>query len=213
MTRATRTCAALLATLLLGVPGAAYERSMTSLTIREAYFLGRRNDDKTAAFLAQYVRRFPLPSRGPHMAEIEVRTPYTQLVLRSQQMLNWSAQQARQQYKPQAERILVRVRIYLTPSYPAHSPTRVPVTGPVQLRNESFWRDFKIRVTQEQAIQPLRTSGQPIYSIGGDFSSLVGAEVELELDADQVASAPLRVEVIAPQGQRVEAQFDLSVLR
>jgi hypothetical protein len=55
----------------------AYEHPLGSHSIREAYFLGRRNDDKLAAFLAQYMKLLPVPKSGPHVPQIEIRTPPT----------------------------------------------------------------------------------------------------------------------------------------
>jgi hypothetical protein len=67
--------AAALIGVLLAEPLAAYEQPLRDYSIREAYFLGRRKDEKAAQFLAQYVKKLPVPKEGPHVAEIELRTP------------------------------------------------------------------------------------------------------------------------------------------
>ena len=86
MATSARIPSALLALgLLTAQVSAAYENPLDPISVREAYFLGQRNDDKLAEFLAQYVKRLPLPKQGPHIAEIELRTPYEQVVLRSHQ--------------------------------------------------------------------------------------------------------------------------------
>ncbi len=198
---------------LLFVPAAnAYEHPLDSTSIREAYFLGQRSDEKTAKFLAQYVKRLPLPKRGPHVAEIEFRTPYAQVVLRSRQhSVGYSAQQAEESYAAHPDRIVVRVQIHLTPTYGALLPTP-PGSGGVRFRPSDFWRDFSFQVVQGKAIEPKTISGTPIYD-AGFHGSLTGAEVLLEFSAAQLRSAPVRVEVISPDGQHAEAEFDLRDLR
>ncbi len=205
----------LAAALAAAISTAAYERPVSLYSVREAYFLGQRKDEKTAAFLSQYVRRLPVPKTGPHVAEIELRTPYEQVVLRARQAPDgYSSQQAAEEYRAQPDAILVRVLIYLTPTYPAHSPIGVVQLGPVELRPENFWREFSISLVQGDEISAKRVRGRAIYSSSAfGFPGLVGAEVLLEFDAERVDSAPVRVAVLTPNGQRVESEFDLSKLR
>ncbi len=210
---------ALVISLAVAQAGAAYEHPLDSHSIREAYFLGRRHDEKTAAFLAQYVKRPPLPKSGPHVAEIELRTSYEQVVLRAAQTPgSYSAQQAEQDYAAQPNLILVRVRINLTPTYPGYVTNSSRSKGPPQARPADFWRDFKIRVLHGEAIAPKNTTGRPLYTSGlsGPYiaaGALQGAEVLLEFDAGQIASSPIRIEVLTPDGQTVVAVFDLRELR
>ncbi len=198
---------------------AAYEHPLDSHSIREAYFLGRRHDDKTAAFMGQYLKRPPLPKSGPHVAEIELRTPYEQVVLRAAQAPgSYSAQQAEKDYAGQSNLILVRVRINLTPTYPAYVTDPSGRKGPPKERPEDFWRDFKIRVLQGKAVTPNKSTGRPLYTSGLPgprlvAGALVGAEVQLEFDTGQIASSPVRIEVLTPDGQTVEAEFDLRDLK
>jgi hypothetical protein len=209
---------ALAVSLLAAQAPAAYEHPLDSHSIREAYFLGRRDDDKTVAFMGQYLKRPPLPKSGPHVAEIELRTPYEQVVLRAAQAPgSYTAQQAEKDYAARSNLILVRVRIKLTPTYPAYV-TNSRSKGPPQERPPDFWRDFKTRVLQGEAIAPIRTSGRPLYTTGlsGPYlaaGALEGAEVQLEFDTGQIASSPVRIEVLTPDGQAVEAEFDLRDLK
>lgn len=201
---------------LLAEPLAAYEQPLRDYSIREAYFLGRRKDEKTAHFLAQYVKKFPVPKQGPHVAEIELRTPYQQVVLRARNAPDgYSSQQANQEHRKQGDRVVVRVLIYLTPTYPAHTPITPIQIEPVLIRPEDFWRDFDIRVFQDEEIVPRNVRGQPIYTYAEfGVSGLVGAEVKLEFEAnDLTPSEPARVEIVTPDGQRIRARFDLEKLR
>src|SRR6266851_2213452 len=187
--------AAAVIVLIVAQALAAYEHLLDSHSIREAYFLGRRHDDKTAAFMGQYLKRPPLPKSGPHVAEIELRTPYEQVVLRAAQAPgSYSAQQAEKDYAGQSNLILVRVRINLTPTYPAYV-TNSRSKGLPQERPEDFWRDFKIRVLQGETIAPKKTSGRPLYNSGLSgprlaAGAVVGAEVLLEFGTGQIASSP-----------------------
>jgi hypothetical protein len=199
--------------LVTAAAAAAYEHPLGSHSVREAYFLGRRNDDKLAAFLAQYVKRLPVPKSGPHVAEIEIRTPYKQVVLRASQAPDgYSAQQAEQDYRAQSEVIIVRVHISLTPTYPGYLVKNSEGAQAIQARPLDFWRDFSVRFIQEKEITPKRISGRPLFSARGS-SGLMGADVELEFDVAQVTSAPVRVEVLTPDGHRADAEFDLGELR
>jgi hypothetical protein len=191
----------------------AYEQHPSSTAIREAYFLGRNNDDRTTEFLTKYVHQLPMPKTGPQIAEIEVVTPYAQVVKRAREApLGYSAQQAQQDFLDRYAKFSVRVRINLTPSYPAVVSERSGGTEGLRLRPPDFWRDFKVRVLQQgREIAPRNVNGSPIYAAGnGDF---VGAEIRLEFDASQIASDPVRIAVVPPEGERVESEFDLTKLK
>jgi hypothetical protein len=192
---------------------AAYEYPLTSTSVREAYFLGSRKDEKTSAFLARYTKRLPIPKTGPHIAEIEIDTPYQQVVERARVAPpGYSSQQAEEEYRNDPNSLRVRVQIHLTPTYSSQLPNP---SGGIQLRPDDFWRDFSVRVFQERELAPRAVAGRPIYSAAGSLgdSQLIGAEIKLEFAADEVASKPIRVEVLAPDGQRVVADFDLDKLR
>ena len=215
MTRTTRFGVLIAGLIAVAMLASAYENPLRDYSIREGYFLGRRKDEKTAQLLAQYVKRLPLPKFGPHVAEIEFRTPYEQVVLRARNAPDsYSSQQAAKEYREQADRVVVRVLIFLTPTFPAHTPLNVIQVEPVELRPEDFWREFGFQVSQDREIKARRVTGRPIYT-ANDFGlpGLSGAEVELEFDAADFAEKPVRVEVVAPDGHRASAEFDLQKLR
>ncbi len=206
---------------LLAAQGAAgYEHSLDDRSVREAYFLGRTTDtEKLKKFLGQYVRRFPVPVKGPHVAEIEFRTPYEQVVLRSsQKSVGYSAQQAQKDYAEQPDLVVVRVLIHLTPTYAGFITNPSYGKGQAVERPEDFWQEFQFRVGQDHTIAPKRMSGRPGYNSGtrGPYrvvGALQGAEVPLEFSAQQFSSRTARVEVIPPEGRTVEAEFDLALLK
>ena len=192
----------------------AYEHPLSSRSIWQAYFLGLKNikDPELAAFLASYLKRLPLPQSGAHVASIEIKTPYEQVVLRTlQRSVDYSPQQAERDYRAQSDVFLVRVRINLTPTYSSRVATS-PVNHAVQLRPMDFWRDFSFRLIQEEKrMAPNKISGRPLFTQRN--GSLSGAEVELEFDTAKVTSAPVHIDVRMPEGNTVTAEFDLEKLK
>ncbi len=75
----------------------AYDTELSDIAVREAYFLGQRNDEKTRTFFAPYTQHLPLPKKGPYVSEIRLLTPLAQVVQASSQThpatarnkLNW----------------------------------------------------------------------------------------------------------------------------
>src|SRR5713226_7221567 len=206
---------------LVFVNAQAYDTGLPSQAIREAYFLGQRHDEKTAAFLSQYVHPFPLPKSGPHVSEIEMLTPYAQAVqLSMRRTTGYSAQQAEEEYRKQGDTLRVRVQIRFTPTYALQaavsSSQKATGNSGIQLRAEDFWRDFTFRLTQQQGgeervLEPFDVWSEPYYS--GRGFVLGGAQVWLLFDAADVTSDPVKIEVLAPDGQRFTAEFNLSKLR
>jgi hypothetical protein len=213
---APRWISSLLAITLAASPAVfAYESPLDSESIREAYFLGRRNDQKTVAFFDDYAKRLPMPDRGPYVSFIGLLTPYAQVAANSQSITGiYSAQQAEHDYDSYRDTIRVRVRIEFTATYtavkdqePAKDNSR---TEGFVFRSPDFWRDFLFELYQEKGpIKPRDTKGVPIYDDNG-FS---GAEVSLEYDAKEVKSEDTSFEIITPDGQHIVAKFDLSKLR
>lgn len=188
----------LTALLIAIVPAPAYQRTLSSELVREAYFLGRRRDDATRKFLAQYVQTFPVPPTGPNIARIEVVTPYSGIVIGSEEgSLIGSVMDAEQQLRSHPALFLVHVWIYSTPTF---------TPGPSW---DEFWQKIKVQVEQRELLKPLKTRypGQPSNRGPG------GTELELQFDAGEIASRPITIEVSGPHAKRVEAKFDLSKLK
>jgi hypothetical protein len=211
--------AALATSLVAALFGFAYEHPLDAHSVREAYFFGDRKDEKVAKFFAQYVKSLPVPKSGPHVAEIELRTPFQQAVLRASQAPGtYSAQQAEQDYRARPDLIVVRVRINLTPTYPGFIVDPSRGKGQLQERPEDFWRDYKVRVLQGSEVRPMRISGRALYKSGLDGprvfgDAMLGAEVLLEFEPAQIRSEPVEIEVLTPDGQTVLVEFDLKELR
>src|SRR6202171_6840056 len=105
---------------LLPLPGAAYDIQLDARAIHEAYVLGQRNDKATGDFLASYVTQITEPQNGAHIAEIELLTPYAQIVDESRQKTaeGYSEEQASEEYKHRANTIKVNIVILLPTAYP-----------------------------------------------------------------------------------------------
>lgn len=191
--------AAAVCSLLLPQLGFAYEQPLTDESVREAYFLGQ-DADRAADFLAQYVKSLPVPDNGPDVAEIELQTPYAQVVEVSREhSVGYSAQQAAADYKQRGDSIQVRVKVLFTPTY----------TG-----GDDYWRGVSVGLVQNKHMAATGVSGQPIYAADHDGDSfwIIGAMVFVQFSVAGVDSDTVQIEVIPPGGAAVHAEFDLDGL-
>ncbi len=219
-----------LAALLLGaaVGAGAYERELNSRSLRDAWFLGKDTTFRSESFYKDYVRTFPVPKTGVHVARIEIITPFKEMVDRARNAPDgYNPVQAEADYNKQAPPVQVRVRLELTPTFPAHTPITLPIQlGPVYIRDTDFWREFEVRLEQAGEIEPVGVRGEPFYFCperGYTIAIyppppkppcwLAGADVYLAYDPVKVASRAARVIVVTPDGQEVQAEFDLAKLR
>lgn len=203
----------LLMGLLATQPALAYEHPLSSREIREAYFIGKSSAAKREAFFARYTQRFPRPKTGPQISSIRVETPFAYIVERTARSLpRLLAPDAQQEFYGKPVALRVHVHIDLTPTYgwQIHSPT-----GEIRLRPADFWRDFRVRLMQGKTIEPIAEYGEPNYSFATKDSAsvLIGADIALEYQAADVRSAPATVVVDTPDGQKIEATFELQNLR
>jgi hypothetical protein len=208
-------CAALLAP-----PSFAFDLPLSDEAVRQAYFLGQRNDTKTTEFLNKYTHYLPVPEEGPQVASIQLLTPYASIVDVSRRPgVGGSAQDALQGYKKHGELVRVVITLQFTNNYNAviDKPvaTRSGSTQGFQLRSIYFWRDFSYRLFQKhEAIEPLDVQGSATYSSSDDGSSLTGAVITLLYDANKLSStddADIVVDTVA--GQQTVTSFDLASLR
>src|SRR5258708_19616337 len=124
----------LLAMLIAVQPLFAFSTPLSEEAIRQAYFLGQRNDQKTSDFLKLYTHSFPLPDKGPYISEIHLLTPYAQIVSESSRhSVGYSAQQAAADYHGRGHTLLLQVRIQLTLPYTYDAPVPTPTHTPPDL--------------------------------------------------------------------------------
>ncbi len=204
--------------MLLCQPLLAIQTPLSETAVREAYFLGQRHDQSVSDFFAKYAKNLPAPATGPDIAVIRLLTPYAQAVsLSANHTGNYSAQQAEREHNPDSETVLIQVDIYFTDSYGpfvadpnnSHSPSGLA------LRSSDFWRDFDVSVMSEaQApLLPKETSGQPIYSCSEGGCTLVGATISLAFVAAKFPADSITVDVVPPEGDEVNVDFNLPSFR
>jgi hypothetical protein len=155
----------LAAALLVAQPALSFQSPLSEESVREAYFLGQRNDQTTLAFFnpyvrTPYIRTSDRPQTGPVVSEVELYTPFVQLVELSSRRNNYSAQQASLDYHRGTDTVFVRVRIEFTPTYgnPQYLAgvysNSVRPAPPAQ--RADFSQDFRISFMQsDRRIEPL----------------------------------------------------------
>jgi hypothetical protein len=203
----------------------AYEVPLTPAVLHEAFILGQRNDAATAAFLNPYVKQITEDSQGPHIAEIQILTPFAQVVDLSRRFTSgYSEEQAAREYHQRGDTIVVRILLMLPAAYPkpdapaneAAAPGQQPPAPATALRPENFWQNFRFATKQHsKTISTRFIRNQPIYSTPTKDtpSVLDGATVWLEYDAKDVVSEETVVEVTTPDSKTISATFDLKKLR
>jgi hypothetical protein len=200
----------------------AYEVPLSPTALHEAWTLGQRNDQATAEFLSPYSKQITeAPQQVPHVAEIEVLTPFAQVVDESRRHLSgYSEQQAAQKYRQRGDLVIVRIRLMLPGAYPEaeRNPQAPPASKEqtAKLRPENFWQSFQFTVKQHgKVLEPRSIHNKPVYSSATNASSstLDGQTVWLEYDAKTVASDEIVVQVTTPDQKTVEVPFDLRKLR
>jgi len=229
MNRAThlRTSRALLAFALCITTCAAsagYEAPLTSAALHEAYILGQRNDQTTASFRNPYSKQITEGSKAPHIAEIQILTPFAQVVDLSRQFTSgYSEEQAAREYHQRGDTVVVRILLMLPAAYPKPEPApNLPAAAPqppapnAALQPENFWQNFRFETKQHgKTIATRSIHNKPIYSTATKDTPAVldGATVWLEYDAKDVASEETVVEVTTPDSKTINATFDLKKLR
>jgi hypothetical protein len=203
--------------LLLALPVLAYQYPLSTNDIRDAYFMGARNDEFTAAFFADYSKHLPAPQSGPDVDQISIDTPYTQIVRRSMGAVNYNSVEAVEEFDGKPMIFRVFVRFYFTDTYnPAPLPHADGISL-IPLAYPDFWDDFKVRLIQDKEIRPKSVRGAPIYPILTDVDGPpplpIGGTIELEYDPAKIDTADATVEVITPDGQDIQVPFPLSQLR
>lgn len=212
----------LAAGLLLNPPSVMLGATLSDEAVREAYFLGQRNDEKTACFLETYRRRFSLPQTGLYVSEIEFFTPYAETVdLSRQRTFGYSAQQAAQEYRDGGDVFRLRVRVFFTDTYSEHTyaqastekPKRNSAAEPLAQKRSSNWQGFQVQLRQnDKIIEPLEIPGVPVfrgYTVEGVY---YGFDVVLHYDGAEIERDDTEIVVFTPDGQRDSTQFDLAKL-
>lgn len=195
--------------------------TLSDQAVREAYFLGQRNDEKTARFLETYRRRLPMPQSGLYVSEIELFTPYAETVdLSRQRTFGYSAQQAAQEYRDRGDVFRLRVRVFFTDTYSRRTYAQAATQKDgrkIKLgqdaRAHSGQQGFQVQLWQkDKLIEPLEIPGIPVFRGYTVEGTSYGFDVVLHYDGDEINADNAQVVVLTPDGQRVVAEFDLTKL-
>jgi hypothetical protein len=168
MRRVFRVFAIFLIAIYVTLSAFAFDVPLSDEAVREAYFLGQRNDEATARLFLTYLKMLPAPKSGPYVSEVEFYTPYSQLVERSRlNSIGYSAQQATKEYRAASDSIYVRIRIDFTSTYGAFELYRSgrlldPPKRGSEAQRPDYYRDFRAGLAQKDAwIEPLRVQLVP----------------------------------------------------
>lgn len=201
---------------------AAYQTSLVPPAIHEAYVLGRRNDHTTAEFMSRYISACSPPEQSCFVTQIELLTPFAQVVDASQHNANteYSEQQALEDYRKRGDKVIILITLVSPTAYKAaqvnSQETREQEKMNASLRPENFWKSFRFSFKQRGRLIATRSiRSSPIYSSPSKDKPAVldGATVSLEYDAKDIASAEGTVEVLTPESKTISANFDLKALR
>src|SRR5258708_28970828 len=130
----------------------AYEVPLTPAALHEAFILGQRNDAATAAFLNPYVKQIAENSQEPHIAEIQILTPFAQVVDLSRRFTSgYTEEQAAREYHQRGDTVVVRILLMLPAAYPKpdNSLSQTPPPPPqppaptTALHPANFWQNFR----------------------------------------------------------------------
>jgi hypothetical protein len=194
----------------LALPAMAYVYPLSSTDIRNAYFLGTQNDERSAAIFVEYVHSLPAPKTGPYISDIGIDTPYTQVAELCAGAPNDRAQEAEEKYSGRSFDFLVHLDVI---PMDAGGPQVSSMAGQVFPTLPDFWKDFKYKLVQDKEIPSKSMHTSTLYSSGDGSALPVGERIELAYDASKITCDPITIEVDTPDGQHVETTFNLAKLQ
>jgi hypothetical protein len=211
--------ALLMAALLLSTPIVAFDSPLSDTAVREAYFLGQRHDDSLGKLMDKYVLYLQPPKTGPYIQSVSFLTPYVLTALYSSQQVSiYSAQQAQIDHLKNPEVVRVTVQVFLTDSYGPYVavPTEQhssSIKG-LRVRPSDFWRDFRVRVFQKDAmVIPTAAKGEPTYRCDDAGCVLSGATLNFEYPAASFTETTATIQIDPPEDDPVVVDFDLTSFR
>jgi hypothetical protein len=187
---------------------------MSEQAVREAYFLGQSHDGSYEAQLEKYTKFLPPPKTGPYISSAAFMTPFLLFAEYASRQINYSAPQAAIDYRDQGDEIVeIRVEIQLTESYGRFVPRPNSRSG-LTLRDSDFWKDFQVLIYDGgERISTSTFHGRANLSCGENGCFLTGATLEFEFPAVAFTSDTASINVVAPEGDPVSVEFDLTSLR
>jgi len=182
--------------LALAWPVSAYDYPLTPTAIRDAYFLGRRQGGLGTEFLAEYRHAIPSLRVEEFISFARIETPFAQVAAQSSRKLNYSAQDAVQDFlgKP------LLFQVHLEICYMSDAPPDAVKIKLVQNRKE---------------IVPTSVKRAAFYAPTDPYMRVasIGETLDLELDALMLDGSALTIYIGTPDGRNTSIEFDLRSLR
>lgn len=197
-----RKCMVIVASFLFAAPvfASGYGYPLQSPEIRDAFFLGQRDDGATGNFLLPYGQRITQQQTGEFtVTEVDLLTPYVQIIQRGAKDISGDSQ--------------VQVETDLR-THPL--PFIVQVTAVYNFNRDGGLiiphgpqRDFSVELKQAQTLAP---RGMTKSGLGGKHCPC-GVMLSVEFDPSKITSAPMHITVHTPDGRSISADFDMSKLK
>jgi hypothetical protein len=195
----------------MALPALAFDYPLSSTSIRDAYFFGKRHTSVTTAPFKQYTHFLPAGQSAARVQAISLETPFVQVAERSGAAFNYYAQDAAQEFTDQELPFRVLVTVDLSGAYPQSKSSRPNFLG---FPLPDFCRAFDVQLVQSKPIPEKSRRVYLLYSDGATgFNGITGAVLELDYDAEAIDSTDTTIKVATPDGQQVETTFDLTQLR
>ncbi len=187
---------AVLLAFSLALPLYAYDVPLTESSIRDAYFLGKRQDALGPALAAKYTHEIPKLSLDRFHSFASLETPFMQVAIFSSKKLNYSAQDAVKEFLGKSMVFRIHLEIcYMVDAPPDALQVRI-VQNKKDLVPDSFDRALFFPTSDPY------TSPPPI-----------GETMHLEFSPDKLDSSDLTILIDTPDGQHAETLFALSSIR
>jgi hypothetical protein len=187
---------ALILSLALALPGSAYDYPLTSTAIRDAYFLGRRQGGLGTEFLAEYQRSIPSLRVEQFISFAQIETPFVLVAVQSSRKLNYSAQDALEDFRDKPLDFRIHFEICYMPDAPPDA--------------------VKIKLIQNRKeIVPDSVERSGFYAPADVYTRLgsIGEVVDMKVDAAKIDSSSLTVQIDTPNDQHAQVNFELQSLR
>jgi hypothetical protein len=187
---------AMMLSLALALRVSAYDYPLTSTAIRDAYFLGRRQGGLGTEFLAEYRHAIPSLRVEEFTSFAQIETPFVQVAAQSSRKLNYSAQDAVEDFRDKP----LAFRIHLEICYMPDAPLDAVKIKLIQNRKE---------------IVPDSEDHSGFYPPTDVYTRLpsIGEVVDMKVDAAKIDSSSLTIQIDTPNDQHGRVNFDLQSLR
>ena len=187
---------AMVLSLAVAMPAGAYDYPLSSTAIRDAYFLGRRQGGLGREFLAEYRRSIPNLRVEQFISFAQIETPFVQVAVQSSRKLNYSAQDALEDFRDKPLDFRIHLEICYMPDAPPDA--------------------IKIKLIQNRKeIVPNSLERSAFYPPTDVYTRLpsIGEIVDMKVSPANIDSSLLTIQIDTPNDQHVKVELDLQSLR